>query len=592
MKFSAYPEQGIPRWHKQWLTLALVGSGVMFLMYAGTSSRPVNSNELKNIDYVQPILSSSGFEMGIWTGRPRSGRDVDGAPVATSEGSGAADKVAAVASQSERDPLHTIAQLTEELEAKRATVEDQQLEISRLRQRLELERTRSRETHGAQIAGPNQSPEEQQEAPADSAGWRVPPEPEPAPERSAGLRATTTQAARTTSSVMIPDSLWRQPPAQAEVPVTNNHSTQVSATESAGEVGASGVALGKGQAGQEDAGGNRVVLKAGSTDIVINIGAPASSKEQKEQVQDQKPAQQLAERPAQVTQQSRHAEPRAANDEEKGEGEEQEKSDSAPTPVQQYLDQPLATPAPLPPAKSSGDDGSITVRTGDKQISVKIGKSSSDDLDGADRASKPASTPKDSDLPRATPTTTLVPALPTSTTEGPALRGSVIANRSAHVEPASAASTQSSKDQEPTSETGQKRTGTSITVESQGQSITIQIGGSDKQDSEKQAAAVAAPPPREHPADAAGAVGAAGDPVSAAASKDTNASVNEDASKSQSAQKSDEAPSKEATREKANVENEALDTPVFTGAAAPLASGVTSTSQPKNLYANLAMRAR
>ncbi|CAK0907481.1 unnamed protein product [Prorocentrum cordatum] len=157
---------GAYRWHRKWLTITLIVCVSVLFMYASTTSRPMSSKELESIDYIQPVLTSSGFEMGIWTGHP-----------------GHVGKAQAPARQAERSEAEAVRQLAKELQDERDRAREQQLEIERLRSSLLRQAREVPQQHPSEGLD---APEHQEEPLGEEPEPSVPDGEPSAPERGDG----------------------------------------------------------------------------------------------------------------------------------------------------------------------------------------------------------------------------------------------------------------------------------------------------------------------------------------------------------------------------------------------------------------------
>lgn len=212
--FTAYPDQNRPRCvRKLWLLSGCAIGSLALLVWAEKfyqEKRQVNVQQSKNTHFLQPFLYSPGFEVGLWTWH----RGVTKSPEEANDPSKSSTVTADLPATAQQDDIGSNSEddTSDQPTAKKA---DQQLsvaevEVGRLRAELEAERQRSalQREELDRLAG---KANVKNEKAAKASTQDQPPEPKkeiPPPK----VETRGNELAEVGEKVRIPSSLFRQPP--------------------------------------------------------------------------------------------------------------------------------------------------------------------------------------------------------------------------------------------------------------------------------------------------------------------------------------------------------------------------------------------
>jgi len=469
--FNAYPHQG-RLWRPWKLLLPLLAFGpVSLLVYSvletsGKSSRPGRSGELTGLHFREPFIASSSFEVGIWTRQRGSGGASGGSQPGSQDHVGPAEVpvLPPRPATSTQPPL-----------AKTSAPSDP--EVQSLRAQLEAERARSaaQEAELARLRGG---------ATMDAPAEALPP---PAVVQTpAPVVAAPAPPPAEAEAAQIPDSLWRQPPGDDDGPHgpskmgASQATTTTATTMAAGSAAAPPQGLPQGEH-------QITVKKTGDREILVQISHADR--------EGPPPKASAAELPA--TPERAAGPPQAAERPQPGREPPDSQLTETTTSAPATGSAPAApSPSPTPSPLSEGTENRITVKADGSEIIVQFGDSQGRGEKGeqATQAQAPAPAQATTEAPVRTSTTMPDAALEQGHAEPQRVTTSN-AGPAASVPASTSTLTSSAElpDQKP--EVSKESQGTKILVKSQGQSITIEVGGRSAESGAAEAPVASVNPP-------------------------------------------------------------------------------------------------
>lgn len=427
--FTAYPDQHRPRCaRKRWLLSGCAIGSLTILVWAEKfyqEKRQVNVQQSKNLHFLQPFLYSPGFEVGLWTWH----RGVTESPQEAYDPSKSSRATTDLPATAQQDDIGSNSEdnTSDQPTTKKADqpLSVAEVEVERLRAELEAERQKSA-LQREELERLAEKANVKKEKAAKASTQDQPPEPEkemPPPK----VETRGTELAEVGEKVRIPSSLFRQPPTlEASSEESREAETYAApATEKKVSNQDSIEAVASVRSGREET----------PSSVAVEVGGKSAATQAAQSVTE-----------AQFV----HAKPA-----------------------------PSAQLEEAPAAKQP----TITLKAGGSEIHVKIG----DDSNGPQQQLQTITKEESAVLMTAAPTPTDPTIVAVVTTTLPPIRSaerpSYGISPRAEALPVSTTTTIVASDVAPGAGTAvEANRGTSITLKSQGQTITIQFdsGGKDK----------------------------------------------------------------------------------------------------------------